>query len=234
MPPYQLTPRVFFVEALANDRPKAMAWVVDNRNNPGTSGLVKFYQPSNGGILVEAEVFGLPQNRPGITSDFFAMHIHNAENCSNVMAGGGSGMMPGGTSTPIMPRNTGSSASTDSTSHMPSTGSSMMPGNTNSMMPGSGNSMMPGSGNSMGSGSMNNMMGHFNPGGMPHPFHAGDFPPLLSNQGYAWTAFFDRRFTLEEIIGKTVVIHAHADNFTSQPSGNSGNAIACGEIRRTN
>ena len=42
MPSYQLTPRVFLIDALANDRPKAMAWVVDNKNNPTTSGLVKF------------------------------------------------------------------------------------------------------------------------------------------------------------------------------------------------
>ena len=62
MPSYQLTPRVFLIDALANDRPKAMAWVVDNKNNPTTSGLVKFYQPSNGGVLVEAEFFGLPDS----------------------------------------------------------------------------------------------------------------------------------------------------------------------------
>ena len=211
MPPYQITPRVFFVDALANDRPRAMAWVVDNRNNPKTSGLVKFYQPSNGGVLVEAEVFGLPETRPSITSSFFAMHIHNAENCSNVMSSGNNNMMP----------------STGSSNMMPSSANSnrMAEGNTN-MMPSTGNNMMNGS-------SMNNMMGHFNPGGMSHPFHAGDLPPLLSNQGYAWTAFFDRRFTIEEIIGKSVVIHAHADDFTTQPSGNSGNPIACGEIRRT-
>lgn len=217
MPPYQLTPRVFFVEALANDRPKAMAWVVDNRNNPGTSGLVKFYQPSNGGILVEAEVFGLPESRPGINSSFFAMHIHNAENCNQIMSSTNNQMMPPNGNTTMMPRG-GSSSSTENNNRMPSSSTTMMPGNGGSMMPGQ---------------NMNNMMGHFNPSGMSHPFHAGDFPPLLSNQGYAWTAFFDRRFTLEEIIGKTVVIHAHADDFTSQPSGNSGNPIACGEIRRT-
>lgn len=208
MPPYQLTPRVFFVEALANDRPKAMAWVVDNRNNPKTSGLVKFYQPSNGGVLVEAEVFGLPEPRPGITSGFFALHIHNAENCSNIMT------------------------STNSNS-MPSTGNNMMPSTGNNMMPSAGSNMMPPTSSTPSSPGNNNMMGHFNPGGMSHPFHAGDLPPLLSNQGYAWTAFFDRRFTIEEIIGKSVVIHAHADDFTTQPSGNSGNPIACGEIRRT-
>ena len=241
MPPYQITPRVFFVEALANDRPKAMAWVVDNRNNPKTSGLVKFYQPSNGGVLVEAEVFGLPENRPGITSSFFAMHIHNADNCSNVMSSTGGNMMSSTSS--MMSPNSGNMMPSTSSSMMPSTSSNMMPSTSSNMMPSTGNNnssssntanMMPGNNNNMVSGNgMNNMMGHFNPGGMSHPFHAGDFPPLLSNQGYAWMSFFDRRFTIDEIIGKTVVIHAKADDFTSQPSGNSGNPIACGEIRRT-
>ncbi|MBO5007752.1 MAG: superoxide dismutase family protein [Clostridia bacterium] len=34
------------------------------------------------------------------------------------------------------------------------------------------------------------------------------------------------RFTIDEIIGKKVVIHSAPDDFTSQPSGNSGNKIA--------
>ena len=27
---------------------------------------------------------------------------------------------------------------------------------------------------------------HYNPGGLPHPQHAGDLPPLLGNRGYAY------------------------------------------------
>ena len=38
------------------------------------------------------------------------------------------------------------------------------------------------------------------------------------------------RFFVDEIIGKTIIIHAHLDDFTTQPSGNSGEKIACGEI----
>ena len=74
---------------------------------------------------------------------------------------------------------------------------------------------------------------HYNPYNCNHPYHAGDLPPLLSNQGYAWTAFFDRRFTIDDIIGKSVIIHAHGDDFFTQPSGNPGKGIACGDIRRT-
>lgn len=164
MPSYQFTPRVYFVEALSNDRPKAMAWVADNKNAPKISGLVKFYQTTNGGVLVEAEFFGLPNSDMEANSGFFAMHIHNSPDCGD---------------------------------------------------------------------NFSNIGSHFNPDNLPHPFHAGDLPPLLSNQGYAWSAFFDRRFTIDEIIGKSVIVHAGADDFTSQPSGNPGNVIACGDIRRT-
>lgn len=73
---------------------------------------------------------------------------------------------------------------------------------------------------------------HFNPQNMPHPQHAGDMPPLFSNGGSAWQAFFTDRFTLDEIVGRTVIIHSGVDDFTSQPSGNSGQKIACGKILR--
>ena len=72
---------------------------------------------------------------------------------------------------------------------------------------------------------------HFNPRHLPHPYHAGDFPPLFGNQGYAWMAFYDKRFFIEDIMGKSVVVHRMVDNFTTQPSGNSGEKIACGVIK---
>ncbi len=73
--------------------------------------------------------------------------------------------------------------------------------------------------------------GHFNPKNQPHPNHAGDMPPLFSNNGDAWFCFYTTRFKIEEIIGKTVIIHEGPDDFTTQPSGNSGNKIACGVIK---
>lgn len=72
--------------------------------------------------------------------------------------------------------------------------------------------------------------GHYNPKDCPHPYHAGDLPPLFSNNGSAWMAVLTDRFQLEEIIGRTVVIHLGVDDFTSQPAGNSGRKIACGVI----
>lgn len=73
--------------------------------------------------------------------------------------------------------------------------------------------------------------GHYNPYGCEHPHHAGDMPPLFSNHGYAFSAFLTDRFNLPDIIGHTVIIHEHVDDFTSQPAGNAGAKIACGVIQ---
>ncbi|MBR2408799.1 MAG: superoxide dismutase family protein [Lachnospiraceae bacterium] len=71
---------------------------------------------------------------------------------------------------------------------------------------------------------------HYNPDQVPHPEHAGDLPPLLSNDGYAWTVFYDSFLTLPMILNRSVVIHQNPDDFTTQPSGNAGEKIACGVI----
>lgn len=74
-------------------------------------------------------------------------------------------------------------------------------------------------------------MSHYNPEGCKHPFHSGDMPPLFGNNGYAQMSFLTDRFNVREIIGRVVIIHDQPDDFTSQPSGNSGTKIACGVIR---
>jgi Cu-Zn family superoxide dismutase len=59
-------------------------------------------------------------------------------------------------------------------------------------------------------------------------------PSLLADPG----GKIDARFTLEGVtiggtdgfVGHAVVIHASADNFETQPTGNSGARIACGVI----
>lgn len=71
---------------------------------------------------------------------------------------------------------------------------------------------------------------HYDPHGCPHPYHAGDLPPLFGCGGHAFMLFITDRFSVTEIIGKTVIIHSMPDDFTSQPSGNSGVKIACGVI----
>ncbi len=72
---------------------------------------------------------------------------------------------------------------------------------------------------------------HYNPYGCPHPYHVGDLPPLFGSEGYAFSAFLSNRFTVADILGRTVIVHSQPDDFTTQPSGNSGEKIACGEIR---
>lgn len=74
--------------------------------------------------------------------------------------------------------------------------------------------------------------GHFNPTNTIHPFHAGDLPSLQSNDGYAYMAIYTNRFKPEDVIGKTVIIHQSPDDYRTQPSGNSGDRIGCGIIKK--
>lgn len=71
---------------------------------------------------------------------------------------------------------------------------------------------------------------HYNPEGQAHPKHPGDLPPLLACGDRAYLAVRTDRFSVKEILGRTVVIHSHPDDFTSQPAGNAGEKIACGII----
>lgn len=58
-------------------RPIAVARVRGDNNNKDLTGTVRFYQyPS--GILVEADVVGLPENNSG----FYGFHIHGGESCA--------------------------------------------------------------------------------------------------------------------------------------------------------
>lgn len=86
-------------------------------------------------------------------------------------------------------------------------------------------------GNRCDGGGFSNTKGHYNPKNLPHPSHAGDLPPLLSNHGSAFMSVKTDRFRLREIIGRTVVIHAGPDDFHTQPSGDAGEKIACGVIQ---
>lgn len=72
---------------------------------------------------------------------------------------------------------------------------------------------------------------HYNPTNAEHPEHRGDMPPLFSVNGYAWMSFYDANLTVQDIMDRSVIIHDGPDDFTTQPSGNSGDKIACGVIR---
>lgn len=73
---------------------------------------------------------------------------------------------------------------------------------------------------------------HYNPTAALHPLHAGDLPPLLSAGGRAYMQVLTDRFSMQDIIGRTVVVHGNPDDFHTQPGGNAGTKIACGMIER--
>ena len=153
-----------YLSILRDRRPSAVADIIGGPLAPRLHGNVGFFVTPIG-VLVSAELWGLPTGERPCGGGVFGFHIHEGESCS------------GNADDPFA--NTG---------------------------------------------------GHYNPAGCPHPFHAGDLPPLFCNNGYAWCATITDRFKIEDIIGKTIVVHSSPDDFTSQPSGNSGVKIACGEI----
>jgi len=71
---------------------------------------------------------------------------------------------------------------------------------------------------------------HYDPYGCPHPYHAGDLPPLFGAGSIAFSVFLTNRFTVRDILGKTVILHDSPGDFTSQPAGNAGERIACGTV----
>ncbi len=73
---------------------------------------------------------------------------------------------------------------------------------------------------------------HYNPVEQTHPKHAGDLPPLLEYLGNAYLSVKTDRFSVKDILGRTVVIHSDPDDFHTQPAGNAGKKIACGVIRK--
>lgn len=84
--------------------------------------------------------------------------------------------------------------------------------------------------------------GHFAPEGNPHGApddavrHVGDLGNVVANaEGHATFRGMDPRITLRgehAIVQRAVVVHADADDLTSQPSGDAGDRIGCGVIRR--
>ncbi|MBQ3552202.1 MAG: superoxide dismutase family protein [Clostridia bacterium] len=144
----------------------AMARIRGSEQYPDILGLVRFYQTPYG-VIVLAELKGLPNPSGDCESPIFGFHIHEGEHCT------------GDASDPFADVRT-----------------------------------------------------HYNPNDCPHPYHSGDLPPLFGANGYAFLSFLTDRFTVDEIIGRTIIVHASPDDFTTQPSGNAGIKMACGEIVR--
>jgi len=82
---------------------------------------------------------------------------------------------------------------------------------------------------------------HFNPTGKPHgppagEHHAGDLPQLQADaSGTAQASFELQGVSLgsgsNDLVGKGLIVHAAPDDYTTQPTGNSGARIACGVVK---
>lgn len=157
---------ISYSEVLVSGKPSACAHIHGNEDHQDLRGTVLFYDVP-GGVLIQAELFGLPVGENPWGSRILAFHIHEGESCT---------------------------------------------GNAED--------------------SFANTGAHYNPTNSLHPEHAGDLPPLFGNNGYAWSAFVTNRFDVEDILGRTIIVHDHPDDFSSQPSGNAGEKIACGKITK--
>lgn len=88
--------------------------------------------------------------------------------------------------------------------------------------------------------------GHLNPRGNQHGTgnpagpHLGDLPNVTAGNAGSGTVSVTLPGTRDEVLaqlfdadGTAVVVHANADDYRTDPSGNSGGRIACGVLTRT-
>ena len=83
---------------------------------------------------------------------------------------------------------------------------------------------------------------HFNPAGKTHGAptdeerHAGDLGNITANEeGVAMVSLATNELSLDgplSVLDRTIVLHAQPDDLASQPGGNAGTRMACGEITR--
>ena len=86
--------------------------------------------------------------------------------------------------------------------------------------------------------------GHFNPNQQAHgkfgdskAHHLGDLPSLeADNQGVATIDFVSKELKLDRgshgVLGRALIVHKDPDDYTTQPTGNSGARLACAVIER--
>ncbi|MEO5794322.1 MAG: superoxide dismutase family protein [Rhodoferax sp.] len=85
--------------------------------------------------------------------------------------------------------------------------------------------------------------GHFNPDGHAHGaangsmHHAGDLPSLQADaSGSAKISYESTDLSVDsgphDVVGRGLIVHKDADDFTTQPTGNSGARLACAVITR--
>jgi Cu-Zn family superoxide dismutase len=78
--------------------------------------------------------------------------------------------------------------------------------------------------------------GHFNPAGAEHacpptdPRHAGDLGNIDISGGKGHLEISLANVTADQLNGKAIILHAGEDDCKTQPTGNSGDRIACGVV----
>lgn len=142
----------------------AKAHIKGNSNYPNINGFV-YFNKTKMGVLLTADIWGLPLSTSKCSSRFFGFHIHEGTSCTGTLQD-----------------------------------------------------------------EFSDAKDHYNPNNCIHPFHLGDLPPLIENNGHAYMNVLLNKFNINDIIGKVIIIHNMPDDFKTQPSGNSGNKIACGKI----
>jgi Cu-Zn family superoxide dismutase len=85
---------------------------------------------------------------------------------------------------------------------------------------------------------------HWNPTGASHgkwgqaPFHLGDIGNMkVGDDGRGSIEFGTDQWTLgtgamDDVVGRSILIHAQPDDFTTQPAGAAGSRLGCGVIRQ--
>jgi len=85
--------------------------------------------------------------------------------------------------------------------------------------------------------------GHFNPAAKPHgrvghgDHHGGDMDNITANgEGVATVNVHAAGVVMgggaaNDVIGRGVIVHAAADDYATQPTGNAGARVACGVIK---
>lgn len=78
---------------------------------------------------------------------------------------------------------------------------------------------------------------HFNPAGKPHgspdhdTHHAGDLGNISAGDDGSGTAMVVLPGTsVQGLLGRSLIVHADPDDLETQPSGNSGDRVACGVV----
>ena len=148
------------------DLKKAKAIIKGSSSYPDIHGFVYFMQTAEG-VMVTADIYGLPQFKNKSSGRFFGFHIHGGTSCT------------GNKQDPFADAKT-----------------------------------------------------HLNPINSDHPYHLGDLPPLIEHNGHAYMSVLIGKFDIDDILGKTIIIHEMPDDFTTQPGGNAGAKIACGVIKK--